>query len=140
MSVGFVNRMASEDFTADLPPRPLAATAGAALLLGSALVLVLTWALGVDAVASNGARVFFVVVWGYLAWAAFHGGGWVRMAIVAIFAITVWGSFNSRSFAATWQAMPAGEVIAEVFALCALAVMWLPPAHRWFAAAKERRG
>lgn len=130
--------MVSENIT-ELPPRPLAATAGAALLLGSALVLLLSWALGVDAVASNGARVFFVVVWGYLAWAAYRGGGWVRTAIVVIFAIAIWGAVNSPSLAATWRAMPAGELLAEALALAALAVMWLPPAHRWFAAAKELR-
>ena len=134
-----MHAMSDDTVPADLPPRPPVATAGAALLLGSALVLVLTWVLGVDAVASNGARVFFVVVWSYLAWSAFRGGGWVRTAIVVVFAITVWGSINSRAFGTAWLAMPSGELLARALALAALAAMLLPPAHRWFAAVKRQR-
>ena len=134
-----MHAMSDDAVPADLPPRPPVATAGAALLLGSALVLVLTWVLGVDAVASNGARVFFVVVWSYLAWAAFRGGGWVRTAIIVVFAITVWGSINSRAFGTAWLAMPSGELLARTLALAALASMLLPPAHRWFAAVKRQR-
>ena len=134
-----MHAMSDDTVPADLPPRPPVATAGAALLLGSALVLVLTWVLGVDAVASNGARVFFVVVWSYLAWSAFRGGGWVRTAIIVVFAITVWGSINSRAFGTNWLAMPSGELLARVLALAALAAMLLPSAHRWFAAVKRQR-
>ena len=53
--------------TSNLPARPAAAILAAALLLGGAAVLLLTWLLRVDDVASNGAHVFFVVLWTYLA-------------------------------------------------------------------------
>lgn len=123
----------------ETPTRPPAVTAAAALLLGSAIVLLATWALRVDAVESNGARVFFVVVWSYLAWSAFAGGGWVRAAIVAIFAITVWGAFNASSWAESIARMPPGEVAAKALAALALLAMCAPPAHRYFTAARAQR-
>ncbi len=123
----------------ELPERPGAVTTAAAMLLGNALVLTLFWALGVDEVGSNGARVFFVVLWSYLAWSVYRGGGWVRTAIVAIFAITIWGAFNTPSFMASVRTAEAGETATNALALFALAAMWSPPARRWFAAARELR-
>lgn len=119
-----------------LPDRPPAAILAATLLLGSAVVLLLTWLLGVDEVASNGARVFFIMLWAYLAWFVYHGGGWVRTAILAVFVVTVWSAVNAPSLVAALQAMPAGDKSARVLALAALAAMLTPPAHRWFATAK----
>lgn len=123
----------------EMPKRPPAVALAAALLLGSALVLLATWALRIDAVDSNGARVFFVVAWSYLAWSAFAGGGWVRTVVVAIFAITAWGAFNAPSWAASIDSMPAGEVAAKALAAVALLAMCAPPAHRYFAAARTLR-
>ncbi len=123
----------------ELPTRPTTVATGAALLSGSALVLALTWALGIDAIDSNGARVFFIVVWGYLAWSSYRGGGWVRWAIVAIFAASIWGDVNAPAFIDAITAMPAGEVTAKILALLALVVLCLPTARRWFAAAREFR-
>lgn len=121
------------------PNRPQAVSLAAAGLLASAVVLLLTWLLRVDDVASNGARVFFVVLWGYLAWSAYQGGGWVRTAIVAVCVVTVWGFVNAPSVAEALLAMPPGDQLARVLALAALAAMFTPPAHRWFATVKELR-
>lgn len=122
-----------------VPPRPAPVTAGAALLLGSAVILVLTWALGVDAVESNGARVFFVVLWGFFAYSAFSGAGWVRGATVAVFGIAVVGFVNAPSFVLAVQALPMGDVAAKALALSALVALWSPPANGWFAAVKQAR-
>ena len=121
------------------PTRPSVVAVAAALLLGSALVLLATWGLRIDAVESNGARVFFVVVWSYLAWSAFSGGGWVRSAVLAIFAITAWGAFNAPSGAESIASVPPGEAAAKVLAALALLAMCTPPAHRYFAAARALR-
>ena len=121
-----------------LPARPPVATVAVALLLGSAAALLLTWGLGVDEVASNGARVFFVVLWSYLAWSVHRGGGWVRAALIAIFAATGWGAANASSFSVALDALPAGDAIARCLALGALAAMLTPSARRWFAETKRR--
>ncbi|MDE0420008.1 MAG: hypothetical protein OXK76_03840 [Gammaproteobacteria bacterium] len=122
-----------------LRARPAPVTAGAAMLLGSAVILVLTWAFGVDAVESNGARVFFVVLWGFLAYSAYTGAGWVRSATVAVFCIAILGFVNAPSFVPAVQAMPIGDVVAKALAFAALVAFWSPPAHRWFATVKAAR-
>lgn len=123
----------------DVPHRPPVVLAAAGLLLGSALVLLAGWASGIDAVESNGARVFFAVLWSYLAWSVYSGGGWVRTAILAIFAIAAWGAFNAASPAQYLAAIPAGDAVAKALAALALLAMWAPPAHRYFAATRTLR-
>ena len=95
------------------------------------------WALGVDVVESYGARVFFVVVWTFLAWSAYTGGGWVRTAILAIFGVWVCGGLNAPSFLANLAAMSAGDLVAKGLALVALGALLSPDARRWFAATRE---
>lgn len=123
-----------------LPKRPPHVVVAAALLLAGGAVLALAWALGVDAVESNGARVFFVVLWSYLAWIIYGGGGWARWAIVAIFAVTVWGGFNAPSLRAVLANFTIGEVAAKVLALVALGLLLHPAARSWFAAMRKTVG
>lgn len=125
--------------TVAIPPRPVPVTVGATMLLGSALALIVTWAMGVDAVDNNGGRVFFVVLWGFLAWAAYGGSGWVRGAVVAVFVVTVLGFVNAPSFDGAVRALPTGDVISKILALASLPMLWSTPARRWFAATKESR-
>ncbi len=113
--------------------RPRAVTVGAGLLLLAAAVLALGWATGFDAVRSNGARVFFVVLWGYLGYTSYSGQGWARHAILAVFVAKLWGVFNAPSFAAGVAILTGAEATAEVLVLAALVVLWLPSARRWFA-------
>ena len=123
----------------DVPPRPAQVTAGAVMLLGSAVILALTWAFGVDDVESNGARVFFVVLWFFLGYSAYSGAGWVRGATVAIFAITILGFVNAPSFVLAVQALPVGDLVAKALAIGALGALWSPPANGWFGAVKRAR-
>ena len=123
----------------DLPPRPAPVAAGAAMLLGSAVALVVAWLLGIDAVESNGARVFFVVLWAFLAYSAYTGAGWVRGAVVAIFAAAILGFVNAPSVVLALRAMPIGDVIAKALALASLAALWSPAANRWFATVRQAR-
>ena len=118
--------------------RPALVVAAAALLLGSALAMLVTWVFGIDAVESNGARVFFVMLWGFLAWAAYGGGGWVRLAIAATFGISVWGAVNGPSLGGMLAAMATGELVAKALALIALVLLCLPAAHAFFAAAAQQ--
>lgn len=120
-----------------MPKRPTQVVAGAALLLGGGALLALAWALGVDTVDSNGARVFVVVVWGYLAWVVYGGGGWARWAIVGVFAVTAWGSVNAPSFDAVLDDFTVGEIVAKALALAALGLLLHPAARQWFAAVRK---
>ena len=122
-----------------LPSRPAPVTFGAAMLLGSAVALVATWLLGIDVVESNGARVFFVVLWGFLAWSAYSGVGWVRGATVAILVIAILGFVNAPSFVDAVRGMPLGDGVAKVLALLSLGALWSPAANRWFAAVRQTR-
>ncbi len=131
--------METSDEAGQVGPRPAPVTAGAALLLGSAAVLVLTWAFGLDNVESNGARVFFVVVWGFLAYSAYTGAGWVRGATVAIFGIAILGFVNAPSFVPAVRAVPLGDIAAKALALSALVALWSPAANAWFRAVKSVR-
>lgn len=115
------------------PTRPRAVAVGAGLLLLAAAVLALGWATGFDAVQSNGARVFFVVLWAYLSYTAFSGQGWARHAILAVFVAKLWGMFNAPSLAAGVATLTGTEATAEALVLAALVVLWLPAARRWFA-------
>ena len=110
---------------------------GAAVLLAGAVLLLAMWAFRIDVVESNGARVFFVVLWTFLAWTAYTGGGWVRTAIVAIFAVSAWGLVNAPSPSEALAAMSAGDIAARALALVALATLLSPGARRWFAAARD---
>ena len=120
-----------------LPARPPTVVVGATVLLGGAVTLLAMWVLGIDAVDSNGARVFFVVLWTFLAWSAYAGGGWVRTAIAAMFVVSVWGWVNAPSLADALAAMSKGDVVAKALALIALATLLMPASRRWFAAARE---
>lgn len=123
----------------NVPQRPQLVSVAAGLLLGSAVVLLAAWALGIDAVESNGARVFFAVLWSYLAWSAYGGGGWVRTAILAIFGIGAWGALNAASPMQYLVAIPPGDMVAKALAAVALLALFAPPAHRYFAATRALR-
>lgn len=123
----------------NVPQRPQLVSVAAGLLLGSAVVLLAAWALGIDAVESNGARVFFAVLWSYLSWSVYGGGGWVRTAILAIFGVGVWGALNAASPIQYVAAMPPGDMVAKALAALALLALFAPPAHRYFAATRALR-
>ena len=114
------------------PMRPRAVAIGAGMLLLAAAVLTLGWALGFEAVRSNGARVFFVALWAYLGYTAYGGQGWARHAILAVFVAKLWGVLNAPSVGAGMATLTATEAVAEALALAALVALWLPSSRRWF--------
>ena len=120
-----------------LPARPKPVVFGTWLLGAGAAALALAWAVGLDAVESNGARVFFVVVWSYLAWTVHGGGGWARWAIVAILAMTVWGNLNAPSIGTAVDALTVGEVAAKTLAVAAFCLLMQPAARKWFAVTRQ---
>ena len=120
------------------PTRPRAVAVGTTLLLLAAAVLALSWAIGLDTVRSNGARVFFVVLWAYLGYTTFSGQGWARHAILAVLVAKCWGLLNAPSLAAGAAAFTGTEATAELLALAALVALWLPASRRWFSSQATR--
>ena len=124
-------------FPADLPARPLAVSLAGGLLLGSAIILLLSWAVWPETVVSNGARVFFVMLWALLAYAAFRGLGWVRVAIALVFLASGWGVANAESLASAFANAPVSELLCSAMQVSALVLLCLPATGRWFAAVRE---
>ena len=124
-------------FPADLPARPRSVSVAAGLLLGSAAILLLAWFAWPETVVSNGARVFFVMLWTLLAYAAFRGLGWVRVAIGLVFAASAWGVANAESLASAFASTAASEMLCSAMQVGALVLLCLPHSGRWFAAVRE---
>ncbi len=114
--------------------RPPAVVAAAALLLCAALVLAIGWMLWPEHVVSNGARVFFVMLWATLAYAAFRGFGWVRLAIAAALVAWLWGASNSGALGDAITGAPLPDLAGRAMQMAALALLCLPAARRWLAA------
>lgn len=115
--------------------RPPVVVAAAGLLLGAALVLALGWLLWPEQVVSNGARVFFVMLWTALAYAALKGFGWVRLAIAAALVAWLWGASNSGALADALTGAAWPDLASRAMQAAALSLLCLPAARRWLASA-----
>ena len=109
--------------------------AAAGLLLGAALVLALGWLLWPEQVVSHGARVFFVMLWTVLAYAALKGFGWVRLAIAAALVAWLWGASNSGALADALTGAAWPDLASRAMQAAALSLLCLPAARRWLASA-----
>ena len=116
------------------PARPPVISVAAAAMLASAAVLLMVWIVWPDQVVSNGGQVFFIILWTALAYVTFRGAGWVRYAIVAIFAVTLWGIANAASPLESITSLAPSEVLCGALQVGALVLLLFPQAHRWFAA------
>ena len=117
-----------------MPVRPQVIAVAAAAMLASAVVLLVVWIVWPDQVVSNGAQVFFIMLWTALAYVTFKGAGWVRYAIVAIFIVTVWGIANAASPLQSIATLAPWEVLCRALQVGALVLLFFPQAHRWFRA------
>lgn len=122
------------------PRRPAAVSAAAGLLLGAAVALLAGWIIWPEQVSSNGARVFFIMLWVLFAHACMRGFGWVRFAIATIFGASLWGAWNSGAFAnGLATQINAQDAVCRAMQAAAFVLLCLPVAGRWFAAAAARR-
>jgi len=119
------------------PERPVVVLVAAGLLLGSAAVLLLAWVIWPESVVSNGARVFFVMLWSVLAYTAYRGLRWVRIAIGLLFLGSAWGAANAASAGSALADTTSAEVLCGLLQLAGLVLLCTPAAGRWFAAIRE---
>ena len=111
-------------------PRPL--LVGACLLEFNALLLLAWWLVFPDDISSNGAQVFFIMLWFSAAWGLILGEGWIRIGIACLLIAFVWGIVNQPSFDEALSKLNIAEVLSKLVALVAVLLLYLPTSHRWF--------
>lgn len=120
--------------------KPAVVKIAAALLLGSAILLVGDWIVRPAGVVSNGGQVFFIMLWALMAYAAFRGLSWVRIAILAIFAASAWGLINNAESTSVELAnMTFADATISTFQITALVLLSMPTANKWFSSISELR-
>ena len=111
-------------------PRPL--LIGASLLEFNALLLLTWWLVFPEDVSSNGAQVFFIMLWFSAAWGLILGEGWIRIGIACLIVAFVWGIVNQPSIDEALAKLNFAEVLSKLVALVAVLLLYLPTSHRWF--------
>ena len=111
-------------------PRPL--LVGACLLTCNSLLLLAWWLLFPEDIASNGAQVFFILLWFSAAWGLLLGEGWIRIGIACLLIAFVWGIFNQSSISEALTKLNFADVASKLVALIAVALLYLPACHHWF--------
>lgn len=113
-------------------PRPLLASA--LLLAFNSLLLLVWWLLFPGDVASNGAQVFFILLWFGAAWGLLLGEGWIRVGIICLLAAYVWGLLNQPSLAEGLAKVNIADQLSKFIALAAVILLYVPKSHQWFKA------
>ena len=117
--------------------RPITVSVASLLLVLNVLVLVGWWLIAPNDIESNGAQVFFTILWFSVGVSVFRGYGWVRYAILAVLIVFLVEILNTgRPFGALQQ-MPFGDQASKSMALVALILLFLPQSHQWYKQIKE---
>ena len=107
-----------------------------ALFTCNSVLLILWWLVFSEDVQSNGAQVFFIVLWISAAWGLRAGEGWIRAGVVCLLIAYVWGLINQPSILEGLAKINLADQLSKLLALVAVILLYLPGANRWF---KSRR-
>lgn len=122
-----------------LPERPQAVRFGAALFILNAVVLLMSWLFFPAETMSNGATVFFIMLWTAIGLSIYYGFGWVRYATALVLLAFVWGYFNAESRDGFLAEMTTAEIISKFIPLVALGLLWIPHVNAWFREVHRQR-
>ncbi len=111
-------------------PRTL--LAGACLLEFNSLLLLIWWLIFPEDVPSNGAQVFFIMLWFSAAWGLLVGEGWIRIGIACLLVAFIWGIVNQPSINEAIAKLNFADILSKLVALVAVVLLYLPASHRWF--------
>lgn len=111
-------------------PRPL--LAGACLLEFNSLLLLIWWLIFPEDISSNGAQVFFIMLWFSAAWGLLVGEGWIRIGIACLLIAFIWGIVNQPSINEAIAKLNFADILSKLVALVAVVLLYLPASHRWF--------
>ena len=107
------------------------------ILLLNVPVLIGWWLIAPSNIESNGAQVFFSILWFSVGISLFRGMGWVRYAILAFLIVFLVEILNTGEPLSAMQQMPLCDQASKSMALVALILLFLPPSSQWYKQIKE---
>ena len=117
--------------------RPITVSVASLLLGLNVLVLIGWWLIAPSDIESNGAQVFFTILWFSVGISVFRGYGWVRWAILAVLIVFLVEILNTGQPIGAMQQMSFGDQASKSMALFALVLLFLPQSHQWYKQIKE---
>lgn len=140
LKVKFLPRPSQMNKTAEtfeLMDRPITVSIASVLLVLNVLILTGWWAIAPDQVESNGAQVFFTILWLSVGISVFRGFGWVRYATLAVLVIFFVEILNTGEPLAALLYMPLGDQASKSLALVAVLLLFLPQSNQWYKQIRE---
>ncbi|MCY3883597.1 MAG: hypothetical protein OXG24_01640 [Gammaproteobacteria bacterium] len=123
--------------TFELMDRPITVSVASLLLVLNVFILTGWWAIAPDQVESNGAQVFFTILWLSVGISVFRGFGWVRYATFAVLVVFLIEVINTGEPIEALQHMPLGDQASKFLALIALVLLFLPQSNQWYRQIRE---
>lgn len=117
--------------------RPMTVSVASLMLLLNVPVLIGWWLIAPSDIESNGAQVFFSILWFSVGISLFRGMGWVRYAILAFLIVFLVEILNTGEPLSAMQQMPLCDQASKSMALAALILLFLPPSNQWYKQIKE---
>lgn len=112
--------------------RPITVSVASLLLVLNVLVLIGWWLIAPSDIESNGAQIFFTILWFSVGISVFRGYGWVRWAILAFLIVFLVEILNTGQPIGAMQQMSFGDQASKSMALVALVLLFLPQSHQWY--------
>tara|TARA_B100000809_G_scaffold185144_1_gene183185 strand:+ start:22189 stop:22599 length:411 start_codon:yes stop_codon:yes gene_type:complete len=112
--------------------RPTAIRVASGLLAFNAVVLIFSWVVEPSLVDNHGGEIFFIALWGCLAYATFNAWGWVRATIAGIWVAYAWGLLNTGNVLGSIATTTLADLLTKTLALIAFTLLWLPATRNWY--------
>ena len=107
------------------------------LLFFNAVALLIWWVIFPEDVTSNGAQVFFVLLWAAAGWGLLTGEGWVRVALIIVVVAYAWGLVNQPSLSEGIAKINFADHLSKFIALAAIVLAYVPASHTWFKSIRQ---
>lgn len=104
----------------------------AALLVFNSALLLFWWFFFAGDVQSNGAQLFFMILWLSFAWAVYHGLGGVRYALLLLIIVFVGEVINSRAPAEFLWQMSFDEKVTKAVGIICFFLLFTPAPYQWY--------
>ena len=120
--------------------RPRLVSIASSILAVNALILLIWWVFSPNGIQSNGAQMFFMIVWLTVSYAIYCGQGWVRYALIFMTVVFIGEMFNSRDpFFQFFAAMSVDEKLTKMLCVGCIVLLFTPEANQWFKSTRATR-